>query len=227
MTLRDTTVRKFTKRIEGLISNHGELKLAIHNKRNEAVLENELVVQFVLQAAVLWESFQNDIILAYIEKSPSKALTSLEERIKQSVEDKFGKSCRRAITFSRPGNLTRTVLASLLDQKGWNISVKDAERLSTNANTLLASRFAKKFSLDRDDSEFYDYAISLRNYLSHYSSDAKSELKKKIGALCEPTNAPLKAQLRTIEGYLKAHGGTATTRAVFVVERMKQIAAKL
>jgi len=227
MTLRDTAVKRFTNRLEALISHHNELKIAIHNKRNEATLENELVTQFVLQATVIWESFLNDLILAYIEMSPSKAISSIETRIKQSVENKFGKSSRRALTFSHPGKATRAVLVSLLDHRGWNISSRDATGLATKANNLLASRYAKKFSLDSEDSEFFDYVVCLRNFLSHYSSGARNELRKTTVALSQRINAPLKANIGQIGNYLKSDGGGRTSRAVFVVLRIRNIASKL
>ncbi len=224
MSIRDTTVQKFTDRLDGLIAHHSELKLAIHNKRNETTLEKELVTQFVLQASVFWESFQNDLLLAYIEMSPSKALGSLEQRVKQSVEGKFGKSTRRAFTFTRPGSPTRKILTSMLDHRGWNISATNSDKLASKANDLLASRFAKKFSLDSENSEFYDYAISLRNFLSHYSSGARVELQNRTNSLSEPANMPLKAQLGNIGNYLKVDGGAGVSRAEFVVSRFKNIA---
>ncbi len=227
MTLRDKTVRGFIDQLDDLISHHGELKLAIHNKRNESTLENELVCQFVLQAAVLWESFQNELLLTYIEMTPSKALASLESRIRQSIETKFGKSSRRAIKFTRPSSPSRAVLEGLLDHRGWNLAARNADQLSSTANDLLSSRFAKRFSLERRDSEFYNYVISLRNFLSHYSVGARTELRKRIDGLSDNSNLPLKAPISVVGRYLKSDTGAGTSRAVFVVERIKDIASKL
>lgn len=227
MSDRDKTVQRFVNQLNELLSHHGELKLAIHNKKNESTLENELVCQFVLQAAVLWESFQSDLLLTYIVMKPSKALKSLETRIRQSVGEKFGKGCRRATNFTRPSRPSRAVLEGLLDHRGWNLTVRNADKLSGRANDLLASRYAKRFSLERKDSEFYNYVVALRNYLSHYSSGARIELKKTIDALSDDSNHSLKAPISVIGRYLKSNTGNGTTRAELVVERIKDIARKL
>lgn len=227
MTERDKTVGSFVGQLNDLLSHHVELKLAIHNKRNESTLADELVCQFVLQAAVLWESFQNDLLLTYVEMMPSKALASLESRIRQSVEGKFGKGCRRATTFTRPSSLSRAVLEALLDHRGWNLSSRNADQLSSTANDLLSSRYAKRFSLERKDSEFYNYVIGLRNYLSHYSAGARKELKQRIDALSDISNHPLKAPIGVIGRYLKYDTGNGTSRAVLVVERIREIAKTL
>jgi len=227
MTNRDLVTQRFTERIDNLLSHHHEMKLAIHNKKNEITLMNELVVQFVLMVAVLWESHLSELILTYAEMAPKKALKSLESRIKRSVEGKFGASTRRAVSVTLPVLPTKAQLIRLLDQKGWNITATTADKLSSKANEWLRSRYARKFALDSADSEFFNYAISIRNYLGHFSDGSRSVLAKSAAALSEPDNQPLKGQLGKIGTYLRTSVSTEKSRAEFFADRVKQIAEKL
>ena len=85
-SLRDSEVTGFIGKVDSLISHHRELKIAIHNKRNEASLQSELAIQLALSLSVLWESFIHDILVAYILTDSARALCSLEERVRQSVQ---------------------------------------------------------------------------------------------------------------------------------------------
>ena len=77
--------------------------LAVHNKRNQAALETMLVEQFVMLSVVQWESFINDLIIAYVLMRPNTALKSLRRRIEQSIERKFGER-RRTASHSKSGS---------------------------------------------------------------------------------------------------------------------------
>jgi len=227
MSLCDNEVKRFVSRMKLLLNHHEELKLAINNKRNEASLENELVIQFALHIVVLWEAFINDLLLAYIEMYPKRALDSIEKRVRQSNEDKFGKSVGKCLSFSRPSNLSRAKLSAIIDHRGWNITPQRAEKLSAKANELIISRFAKKLSLNSEDSELFDYAANLRNFLSHSSRGARGILRESISNLSGRNNLPLKAKLGQIGPYLKGEAQPRKSRVVYIAHRLQNIAKKL
>ena len=145
MSLRDTEVQKFNSRLNLLLSHHDELKLAIHNKKNEASLGSELVTQFILSVSVLWQSFLHDLFIAYILMDDSRAMASINTRVFQSVEDRFGVAVAKNIRFETPNSPSRAKIIDLLDPKGWNISVTTSssfQRGQTNylyQDTLLSS----------------------------------------------------------------------------------------
>src|SRR5262245_34802645 len=113
--------------------------LAVHNKVNQAALETTLVEQFVMLSAVQWESFLNDLIIAYVMMRPQAAIKNLETRINQSVEGKFGERAAGCTIFKVPKPFTRPKIVGLLDPKDWNITVASAKELSAKANDLLVA----------------------------------------------------------------------------------------
>lgn len=227
MSLHNNLAAKFIQRLDSLISHHDELIIAIHNKKNEATLKTELTIQFVVQSVLLWETFLNDLILAYIEMEPSRALASIENDVKQIVNTKYGERIKRAIKISLPRNPKRDTIIKLLDPKGWNITSNDADKLYATATKYISSKFAKNFAFDTDDSEFYNYLVALRNFLSHNSTGSKSKLKNSIASISTPKNSFLKAKSFHAKNYLKEITSSERSRALMLVNRIKEIAIKL
>jgi hypothetical protein len=217
----------FERRLSKAIGCHRELMLAVHNKRNQAALETMLVEQFVMLSAVQWESFLNDIIIAYVMMRPDTALRSLQNRIRQSIEGKFGERAANSTSFRVQMPIARQRVVGLLDPKDWNITVGSAQELTTKANDFLAAEFAKRFSLDKSDAQFIDYATALRNFLGHRSDGARADLKTAIAGLSEPANASLTARFLDAGSYLKAKDGAGTTRAVAFASRLILLSEKL
>ena len=227
MSLRNTEVHKFNNNLNSLLSHHDELKLAIHNKKNEARLESELVTQLILSVSVSWQSFVHDLFIAYILMDDSRAMASIKARVSQSIEDRFGIAVAKNMCFETPKSPSRAKIIDLLDPKGWNISVTTSAQLSKKANELLASRYAIKFSLDSGNSEFFDYMVSLRNFLSHNSKGARKKFVETIKGLNENVNEPLKAKLSRIGPYLKATVNNNDTRAGFIIHRLQDLSNNL
>jgi len=223
MTLRDTEVNKFNGKLDLLLSHHNELKLAIHNKKNEASLESELVTQFILSVSVLWQSFVHDLFIAYILMDHSRALATIKSRVSKSIEDKFGITVAKNVYFKSPKSQSRAKIIDILDPKGWNITATTSAQLSAKANEFLVSRYAIKFSLDSGNSEFFDYMVSLRNFLSHNSKGARKKFIETTNGLSENINRPLKARINQIGPYLKATVNNNRTRAGFIVHRLQNI----
>ncbi|MCX6900102.1 MAG: hypothetical protein NT105_15560 [Verrucomicrobia bacterium] len=218
----------FKRRLSKAIKCHAELMLAVHNKLNQAALETMLVEQFVMLSSVQWESFLNDLIIAYVLMRPGTALQSLEQRIEKSVQGKFGTQAVSCLTFKVRKPVTRQRIAGLLDPKDWNITVGSGEELSTKANDLLSAEFAKRFSLDKDDAQFIEFGVALRNFLGHRSDGARAELKAAIQSLSEPKNVCFRAvKLGDVGTYLKAKTPAGITRAVACATRLMEIAEKL
>ncbi len=177
--------------------------------------------------AVQWESFLNDLIVAYVLMQPATALTSLQKRIDQSIAGKFGERAARCVSFDVEKPTTRQHVVGLLDPKDWNITVASANELSAKANEFLAARFAKRFSLGKADAEFIDFSVALRNYLGHLSDGSRTVLKTKIDAFSETTNTAFKATLGNVGVYLKTKDASGITRAVSFALRLIEISTKL
>ena len=224
MTLRNIEVIRFTDKIDQLISNHDSLIQAISQRSNRRSLESYLVVKFALQSAVLWESFIHDLVLAYVEMDPKRALKNKADGIVNSIKDKFGSTCSRNTEVNLPQNPNRNTLAKIIDHKGRNITFTDANSFNGRINNLISPRFIIDMNLDASVSEFFDFQIALRNYLSHHSTSSRNILKEKIAGIAEPVNIPLNSPLNTIGPYLKSDASAGVTRAIFIANRMMSIA---
>ena len=176
--------------------------------------------------AVAWESFLSQLMLAYVAIDSKNGVQGLQDRIRQSVETKFGMEASKMVRFSDPVLLTSTRLASLFDPKGWNLTSTSAAGLSKQANQLLAGHHAKKFTLEKADARFADFCVAIRNFLSHRSAGSRQALNDSVSNLAGP-NAVLKGRLGRVGAYLKKEVVPDETRAIFIVNRLIGIANKL
>ena len=220
-------VAKFRAQASRAITNYDELVLAVHNKRNQQSLETLLAEQLVMSVAVAWEAFLTDLIITYLTLDANKGVKSLKDRIVSSVKDRYGTDAARILRFSVPKSLSKARVAGLVDPKGWNFSLATADSLSQKANDLLAGHYAKRFTLEADDSHFLDFLVSIRNYLGHRSDASRTALKDAISALGAGANASLNGALKDIGTYLKTKDESGKPRAVIVANRLIQIAGKL
>ncbi|KAA3644811.1 MAG: hypothetical protein DWQ07_15510 [Chloroflexi bacterium] len=225
--ISETVKDQYRERVVRNLEYYNELLLAIHNKRTEASLQTMLAEQFSLTFAILWETFLNDLIIAYVEMSPDKFVQDLQRRINQSISDKYGLESARNTTTSLPSNLSKSRVVSLIDPKGWNITINSSSDLSSMANRYLSASHAKRFSLDAADSELIDFIFPLRNYLAHRSQKSKDMLVEYQSRLNEAINAPLAGNLRIVGVYLKQEFQPGETRTMFLAQRSIQIASNL
>lgn len=227
MAANHDVIRKFRERVQTTIASHNELLLAIHNKRNEASLETLLSEQFVLLVTVFWEAFINDLVIAYVTIDPRICVRNLRLKIVQSITDRHGSEVSRALRFAFPPSITRTRAAALLDPRKWNITFDSAQTLASRTNAVIAATHAKKFALNAEDSQFLDYAIGLRNFLSHRSAGSREILKARVNELSGARNACFKAPTRNFGTYLKYKDAAGNPRAVLIAERFCFLAAAL
>ena len=218
----------FSKRIAKATANHAELMLAVHNKKNEQALRTILTEQYVMLAVVLWETYLNDLFIAYAMDKPSTVISSLEKRIASSIGSKFGQYAATCVKFAVRKPITRQTIVSLLDPKNWNITASSSKDLATKANEILHATFAKRFSLDKADSQFLDFAIAVRNFLSHRSGGSRTTLRNALNLLSEPANDFLTGGNTANFGtYLKTPCASGKSRAIELVNRLAGVAEKL
>jgi hypothetical protein len=217
-------VKKFARCIQGAIDNHEELILDIHPGKHRATLNTMLAVQLVFYISVFWEVFLNDILLSYLIKSPGQFSNYFENRVNQSIGDRFGLTASNMIKFSIPKKLSVKKAALLVDPKNFNISIKSTEKLTKSANDYLVPKYARLFSLDKDDAEFVDFTFAMRNYLVHRSSGSREQLKSATLSL-SGVNTGLNDSLSNVDFYLKQKVNKEI-RSVLIGKRMIDIANK-
>lgn len=227
MSTSKQIIKKFQKQIDTNIDYHNEMLIALHGKTRKAALEAILAEQFVMSLAVQWEAFISDLIIAYVEQSPSKYLSNLDNRIKQSISSKYGHTALRRITFKKITNLSKDTLMKLIDKDGFNVTAKNSDDLSKKANEYLSAKYAKRFSLNSNDRIFIDFLINLRNYIGHKSKKSRSQLKKTIKQI-KPTGpySNLNEDFRYEGVYLrKSFGGNS--RAILIANYLKKLSSVL
>jgi hypothetical protein len=227
MLSRSKTIESFSRSLGQLNAHFKELLQAINNKKNEASLGNELAIQTTLSSLVLWENFINDLLLVYAEADPSRVLKTMKARILQSVEAKFGRSCGRYVLCRFPLSISARTIAAMVDDKGMNITARTATDLASRANEILSGRYACRFTLEPRDSQFYDYVISIRNYLGHYSRKALRSLRETIYNMGHNDNAVFQAQFKQIGPYLRVDIYNGTCRTQLINQRLEEIARRL
>jgi hypothetical protein len=227
VTEADHVKSNFDRELKKSVDLHLDLMAGTRNKVNQAALETMLVEQFSIGVAVRWESFLSDLIMAYASMYPQTAISTLNNRIQESVKGKFGEKVARCTVFAVKTPVTWDRLGSLLDPQAWNITCRTSTDLAAKANALLEARFAQSFSLSKADSEFFDFAVSLRNFLSHRSTGSRKFLKQALAKLSDPINSDFAARLGGIGPYLKFKNGNGKTRAVLLAERFISIATTL
>lgn len=221
-------IRIFKKRMSLALDHHKELMVKVSSNRRQASLEAMLVEDFVLSASVMWEAFVNDLILSYVCETPDTYLDHLENKINQSVTNKFGASIAKQVKFIRPAKLKRVQAIRMIDPNGWNITADCAQGLSDRANELLTASHAKKFSLEQEDREFLDFLVPLRNFLSHRSKGSRDRLNSAISRLTAGgRNSNLKGKFTTAGAFLKVQVPTGNTRATEIARRLVEIVQKL
>lgn len=217
----------FARRIKDATRDFNELKLAVYGKKRQASLETMLAEQVMMSIAVLWEAFINDLMTAYVAERPKSILSDFDNRLRQSIDDKFP-GVSRWVHWSFPSAISRPQAEKLLDPKGWNVVAPSAQTLSDMANRRLEAVDARKFFLAADDRDFIDYLVSLRNYLGHRSAGSRKKLVDSIAQLkAAGVNAPLKADLQQVGAYLKQNIAGGESRVTFIAGRVQDIAKKL
>lgn len=218
-------VNKFVKRIESATDYYKGLLKSINPEKHQATLETILAEQFVFNMAVFWEVFLNDIILFYIIKSPKHFLNFNKNRITSSIKDKYGPTACNIIEFKVLNELSLKKVALLIDKKNFNMSFKSVGDLTSCANNYLVPKYAKLFSLNKDDVDFVNFEFAIRNYLAHRSKASFEHLKSIIPVLSE-VNINLNNSVSKIGHYLKQNI-RGESRSILIGKRIIDIAKKL
>jgi hypothetical protein len=222
-----TVVQRFQRRIADVLRDFDELFLAVHQKQRQASLETMVAEQSALLIAVLWETFVNDLLVAYIVQDPQSCLENFESRFRQSITEKFA-GASRWVSLEFPSVLSQTQAERIVDPKGWNLAAASAQGLSELANRHLNAVNGRKFSLEADDRDLIDYLVALRNYLSHRSAGSRLKFIDALRALkAGGSNDRLIGSAQNVGMHLKQRIAAGGTRLNVIGHRTVDISGKL
>lgn len=190
-----------------------------------------LAEQTFVSAATAFEGFLSDLFLAFLNRDPSAFLAEHRERIRQSVEGKFGAWHWGKLSYAAPRHVKVDDLISLIDPTGWNLTFKDAEALKTKATAWLIVAHRNKITgLTEHDERVIDTTKAIRDYIAHRSSGSKQRMNEALDSVDQgPPNDNLgrgEHEINNAGSFLKAVFD-GSRRLELYCERLRQIAQAL
>jgi hypothetical protein len=140
----------------------------------------------LLAAAILWEGFVSDLIVAYINRDSSGLAAHVASKTTHTSSDEVAK---RAVSLGQTSlklkpHLTTAEVRELLDSRGFNITFKSTDDLKEKAGQWLANAHSANFTgVTAAECSSIEAWQAIRNFLAHRSSSAKLRMQK---ALADP-----------------------------------------
>ncbi|MBL8578696.1 MAG: hypothetical protein JNK47_15850 [Mesorhizobium sp.] len=129
-----------------------------------------LVEHTFLAAAVLWESFVSDLLIAYVNRDASRFTVHLRAALETDLGPKQREIYTRYATLAIPQHIRKADVVSLIDANGNNITFSNFAALEDAAGRWLAPAHAGRIT-GRSNLEkaTVNAAISIRNHIAHRS----------------------------------------------------------
>jgi hypothetical protein len=176
--------KEFAEQLKALSSFYSKGFKAFTSESDRSMLAEHSL----LTAAVLWESFINDLLIAYINRDPTTFKMHLTNSFEAAVEKGKPKviydNYVKQVTF--PMHLGKKTIEKLADQDGYNITFPDFRSLSKKVTNWLVPGHANKFTaLSARQKATVDAVIALRNHIAHRSTISLDAMNAKldVGAL--------------------------------------------
>lgn len=129
-----------------------------------------LVEHTFLAAAVLWESFVSDLLIAYVNRDASRFTVHLKDALETDLAPKQREIYSRYASLSIPEHIKKGDVVSLIDANGNNITFSNFASLEDAAGRWLAAGHAARIT-GRSNLEkaTVNAAICIRNHIAHRS----------------------------------------------------------
>lgn len=156
----------FSSGLDDLIGFYDEAFVALHRAGQRTFLaENTL-----LSAAVLWEGFISDLVIAYINRDSSRFSVHLRASVESALKGKQHVIYSRFANLNIPVHLSKSDIIDLIDEHKSNIAFSKYSDLQEAANRWLIANHARKFtSLTAPQKATVDALIAVRNHIAHRS----------------------------------------------------------
>ncbi len=185
----------------------------------------------VLTAATLWESFINDLFVAYINRDSSQFSVHLKNAFDADRTSKQKQIANRFTTINFPRHMPVQMVTSLLDEAGNNITFPTYSAMKKGAKIYLSAPHAAIVGgLTGQQGAIINLWIALRNHIAHRSARSLEAMNDalKVGAL---HGSGLQRGVRDVHhvgGYLKAKGvHNLPPRIEIILSSMRAISAAL
>ncbi|MEY4756056.1 MAG: hypothetical protein RJA34_954 [Pseudomonadota bacterium] len=203
------------------------LKGSAHEKRDLTTL-TEVTLHSVY---VAFECFLSDLLLAYINRDPSQYQSNLENRLRASVQSKFGPWAEGRMAFTTTKHIKVDELEVALDPDSYNLTFKDVATLKLRCAEWVAAPYKNAIvNMTDTDTLLIDTVHAIRNFIAHRSPNAKRIMNDRLatvvsGPACPNLNLSRGVHdIHDIGSFLKAKIGGEMRIKMFVL-RLKAIAA--
>jgi hypothetical protein len=181
-----------------------------------------LVRNTILTAATLWESFINDLFVAYINRDTSQFQVHLKNAFEADRTTKQKLIAQHFSTVSLAKHMTVDMITELLDSEGNNITFSSYDAIKKGADKYLTQAHRAGIAgLTGPQKQHINLWLALRNHIAHDSDRSYKAMNAAMahGALI---NTGLQRGVR------KARPTpNAKPRVELVLDEMKAIAAAL
>lgn len=187
----------------------------------------------LLAAAILWEGFVSDLIVAYINRDSSGLAAHVASKTTQTSSDDVAK---RAVSLGHTSlklkpHLTTAEVRALLDSRGFNITFKSTDDLKQKAGQWLATAHSAYFTgLSAAECSSIEAWHAIRNFLAHRSSSAKQRMQTALADADLPVALARGAtnKVNDVGSFLRAMPvGLAAARMPAYLDQMRATAQRL
>lgn len=156
----------FAAGLADVIAFYNAADAALTGDKNKTLL----VEHSFLAAAVLWESFVSDLLIACVNRDASRFAVHLKDALETDLAPKQREIYSRYASLTIPQHIKKADVVSLIDASGSNITFSNFASLEDAAGRWLAPRHAARItgrsSLEKAT---VNATISIRNHIAHRS----------------------------------------------------------
>ena len=161
--------------------------IAFYNAANAVISGDKnktlLVEHTFLAAAVLWESFLSDLLIAYINRNAARFAVHLKDALETELTPKQREIYTRYAALAIPQHITKADVVALIDANGNNITFSNFAAIEDAAGRWLvpanADHITGRSALEKAT---VNAAIAIRNHIAHRSQRSLTAMNLALAA---------------------------------------------
>lgn len=142
-----------------------------------------LVENSLLAAAIQWEGFISDLLVAYINRDSTRFATHLHDALEEGLTEKQKTMLQRYCKLSVPKHLKKADIEVLVDGRGNNVTFSNFSALADQAKRWLVQADADRFvQRSAREKAVVNALITARNHLAHQSDRSHRAMNDALAA---------------------------------------------
>lgn len=161
----------------------------------------------LMAAAVLWEGFISDLLVAYINRDATRFRMHLKDALEHGLTTKQATILERYAPLNIPTHLSKAEIQELVDRSGNNITFSNFGALIDQTKVWLVQADADKFkSRSAKEKAVVNALIAVRNHLAHRSERSHRAMNETLSLGVLQTTGLRRGQrnINHVGAYLKA-----------------------